>query len=170
MTRFAVLTMLSLALMLSACVLPGRELSVVGGAAPEFTLNSLEGETVRLADHQGEEVVVLDFWATWCPPCVKGLPAIEELASKYEGKDVVVYAVNQAETPEQIKAFLEEHGLELNVLLDEEQSVAQAYGVTGIPTTVVIDKAGTVKAAYVGLAPNLESKLSSNVDAALTAK
>jgi peroxiredoxin len=140
----------------------------VGNDAPDFTLARHTGdEKVKLSDLD-DRVVVLDFWATWCPPCVEGLPeiqAVHDWANKQD-KPVDVFAVNLREKPGQVTDFLKRHDLDLPVLMDQDGSAAEAYGVEAIPTTVVIAH-GKVANVHVGLAPNLESTLKSEINTAL---
>ena len=139
---------------------------LVGQAAPDFTLKQLDGDKeVSLSDHEGSEAVVLDFWATWCSPCRKALPKLEELTKKYDGKGVAIYAVNQGESADKARSFLQDQKLDLNVLLDPKGSTGQKYGVRGIPTTVIIDQNGTVKAVHTGYDPNMKETVSKELDA-----
>jgi len=129
--------------------------------APDFTLKNMAGEDVPLSKHRGEDVVVLDFWATWCAPCVEAMPIIDRVVSRMreEGKNVVLYAVNQAEGKDKIARFLEQQELDVNVLRDEDGTVAGKYWVTGIPQTVIINPEGEVEMIHVGFGPNLERTL-----------
>lgn len=141
-----------------------------GQPAPPFTLNGLEGNSVALADHLGKDVVVLDFWASWCPPCRKGLPVLDALAREYADRNVAVYAVNIREDARLVKDFFEQNKLSVPVLLDEKGLVADGYGVTGIPQTVIIDRSGTISAIHVGVSPfGFESAMRADIDAALAA-
>jgi thiol-disulfide isomerase/thioredoxin len=135
----------------------------VGSTAPAMDLELLSGGKATLADHQGK-IVILDFWATWCGPCVRALPIITSVASRYKDQGVVFYAVNVQENPETIRGFLEQHKLDIAVPLDRDADVAQSYGVRGIPQTVIIGKDGTVQAVHVGLLPNLEEQLSRELE------
>jgi len=137
---------------------------MVGQKAPDFTLQQLDGDKVKLSEHKGENVVVLDFWATWCPPCQKALPIVEKLTKKFEGKGVVIYAVDQREEAKKVRDFLKEKDLDLNVLLDTEGSVGQKFGVRSIPTTVVIGLNGAVQAVHKGYDPQMEEKLTTQLE------
>ncbi len=143
---------------------------LLGEAAPEFELDLLDGQKLKLADHKGKNIVVLDFWATWCPPCREGLPAIAEVAGNYREKGVAIYAVNLMEDTETIRGFLEKEKLKLTVALDSEGKVGELYKVMAIPTTVIIGKDGSIQAVHEGLLPNLKKKLSDELDALLEGK
>lgn len=123
--------------------------ALVGQAAPSFTLADPSGQSVALESLRGK-VVVLDFWATWCPPCRKGLPHLDKLAQQHAEDGVVVYAVNLKESSDKAKGFMDKEGLKLNVLMDSKGEVAKLYRVQGIPQTVVIDREGKVQAVVVG--------------------
>ena len=120
----------------------------VGRPAPDFTLPTIDGGEFRLSDQRGKPVV-LNFWATWCGPCQRELPAIERAAEHY--KDVVVFAaVDQAETIQTVQRFAEEMGLTITVPLDGEQIVGERYAVMGLPTTYFIDEQGIIRSVWMG--------------------
>ena len=139
----------------------------LGKTAPDFTLTGLDGEETTLSAFRGEKIVVLDFWATWCPPCQKGLPILDEVAGDYEGKDVVFYAVNQGETPDKVKAFIQETNLGLPVALDERVRIGRLYQVRGIPQTFIIGKDGIIQDHHQGLPSDLEERLRHALDTLL---
>lgn len=115
----------------------------VGNLAPDFELNTFEGDTAKLSDYRGEKVM-LNFWATWCPPCRAEMPDMQKF---YEDEDVVILAVNLTQTQnemENIPGFIEEFGLTFPVLLDEELDVSLAYKIQPIPTTYMIDSTGRI--------------------------
>lgn len=138
-----------------------------GKAAPEFQARSLDGGEVALAKHLGNDVVVLDFWATWCPPCRESLPVVARIAGEYKDKGVAVYAVNIAEDPELIKSFLEDAGLDLPVLLDPDGALSDQYSVRSIPQLFVIDRKGVVREAHSGYSRGMEASLRRAIDALL---
>ncbi len=113
-----------------------------GHPAPDFTLEDLDGNEVSLSSLRGK-AVYLNFWATWCTPCVKEMPSLQEVYDKY-GDRVAIYAVNVGESRAVVSEFLEENGYTFTVLLDEDRVVAHRYQVRGIPTNIFIDSRGVV--------------------------
>jgi thiol-disulfide isomerase/thioredoxin len=134
-----------------------------GKPAPDFTLETLTGGKLHLAELKGK-VVVLDFWASWCGPCVAALPQISEASKARAEKGVVFYAVNQQEEVPEIKAFLQKKNLDVPVALDVEGAAAKLYHVRGIPQTVVIDKEGNVAVVHVGFSPKMKEQLGRELD------
>jgi thiol-disulfide isomerase/thioredoxin len=128
----------------------GAAAALKGKPAPAFALKDLDGKDVKLADLKGS-VVVLDFWATWCPPCRAGLPILDKVAAARKDKGLKVYAVNIEEDKDAVAAFKKETKLGLSVLLDSTGETGKAYGANAIPETVIIGKDGTVKKVMVGL-------------------
>ena len=140
---------------------------LVGKPAPGFSLVTPDGRAVSLAEHAGKDVVLLDFFATWCPPCRESLPHMAQMTKDYAGKNVAIYAVNVGESKALVETFLKENKLELNVLIDETGAAAEAYGVGGIPQQVVIGKDGMIRHIGVGFGMGDASKLVAEIDAAL---
>lgn len=128
-------------------------------AAPPFEAQRLEGEAIKLAQHEGRHIVVLDFWATWCGPCIRGLPVVSRVARRYRDRSVRFYAVNQGESPETIRRCLKDEGLDLNVLLDQAGKVGDQFFAETLPQTVIIGRDGTVQAVHVGYSAETEKKL-----------
>jgi peroxiredoxin len=116
---------------------------VTSGQAPGFTLDSLDGGTITLGDLEGQ-VVVLDFWAVWCRPCVEAMSHLQQLHERYADQGVVVLAINVEEDRHEVAEFVADHGYTLTVLFDSNGRIADAYGVVGIPHTVVVDREGEV--------------------------
>ncbi len=134
---------------------------------PPLKLAALQGDPFDLAQ-AGDDVIVLDFWATWCGPCVQSLPLIQKFHdwAKEQNKPVRVYAVNVAEAAEDVQAFVNEHNLTLPVLMDSDGAASSAFNVTGIPATFVIHR-GRVVNAHVGLKADMEDLLKRDVEQAL---
>jgi peroxiredoxin len=121
----------------------------VGKPAPDFKLKSLDGQDVSLASLKGK-IVILDFWATWCGPCRKGLPVLMEVAKERAADGVVLWAVDLDEPKKKVADFLKKKGWNLPVLLDAKGKTSQKYGVGGIPHTVIIDPEGIVRSVEIG--------------------
>ena len=121
-----------------------------GQPAPDFTLNDLAGQPVSLAAYRGHQVVLMDFWATWCGPCRLSMPGLQELADKFKGRNLEILSVNQGEAADQVRTFIAKRKYSFHVILDADQAVAGQYGVTGIPTLVLVDKQGVVRFLSVG--------------------
>jgi len=124
----------------------------VGYFAPDFTLPSLDGRTVRLSDFRGKKVVFLNFWATWCGPCRAEMPSMQTLYEEFQGKDfeMLAVSVDRYGSDKPVQNFTEERRLTFPVLLDRDGSTQTRYGVYGIPTTLLVDKSGTIVKKEVG--------------------
>ena len=121
----------------------------IGNMAPNFTLNSIDGGTVTLNDLQGRPVMV-NFWATWCVPCVGEMPHIQAVYDKYSTQEAVIITINTRQSAEAAKAFIASHGFNFPVLVDSQGKVAQDYRIAGIPMTFFIDAKGVIKAIKLG--------------------
>ncbi|WP_342512305.1 thiol-disulfide oxidoreductase ResA [Sporosarcina sp. FSL K6-1522] len=116
----------------------------VGDKAPDFELVDLEGNKQRLSDYKGEGVF-LNFWGTWCAPCKKEMPYMENQHKAFEEKGVRILAVNIQESDLKVKAFRDQYGLTFPIAIDKDKSVLEAYNVIPLPTTFLIDKDGKIK-------------------------
>jgi len=122
---------------------------LVGGPAPDIALKNLQGETVRLSDLRGQ-VVLLNFWATWCKPCKDEMPAMQAGYDKLRNQGFVVLAVNELEETEQVIAHVRTHGHTFPVVMDHDNRVANQYGVVGLPASFLVDRQGIVREKIVG--------------------
>jgi len=122
-----------------------------GFLAPDFSLKTLDGEEITLSDLRGK-VVLLNFWATWCPPCRGEMPAFQQAYSDYADEDFIIVAVNatREDDPEKVAAFIAKYGLEFPVLLDSTGEINQLYLVQSLPTSFFIDKEGVIQEMVVG--------------------
>ncbi|AEV67314.1 TlpA disulfide reductase family protein [Acetivibrio clariflavus] len=124
--------------------------------AKDFELVDLEGNTVKLSDYRGK-IVFLNFWATWCGPCLKEMPEFNEASKDFENNgDAILLAVNlttggaRGETEDKVRKFMNSNGYTMKVLLDKTGKVADQYKIYAIPTTYVIDKDGRIYTYYEG--------------------
>jgi thiol-disulfide isomerase/thioredoxin len=119
--------------------------------APGFALEDMDGKAHALQDYRGH-VVMLNFWATWCPPCVREMPSMEAIFQTLQGRPFMVLAVNQWETPDDVFPFLGQLEVfpSFPILHDPDGEVAAAYGIQGLPTTLIIDPQGRVVYRAVG--------------------
>jgi thiol-disulfide isomerase/thioredoxin len=126
------------------------------GPAPAWRLKDVNGAEVSSEQFKGK-VVVVDFWATWCPPCREEIPGYIELAKKYGGQGVVIVGVSLDQAgPEVVKAFAGKAGINYPLVMGDDAVVAAFGGVEGIPTTFLIDRAGQIRDRKVGLVPTAE--------------
>jgi len=122
----------------------------VGHPAPDFVLPALDGTEIRLADLRGRPVI-LNFWATWCPPCRREMPALEIVWQQYSRGDVMVLGVDQGESVGLVSEYVRQHvGVTFPLLLDRRQDVGDLYLVRSLPTTFFIDAAGIIREIRVG--------------------
>ena len=136
----------------------GQESALIGKIAPDISLKTLDGTKFNINDHRSK-VVILDFWASWCGPCMQVMPQIDKVAEEFADQGVVLFAVNLEETPEKIKAALERLKLSPTVLLDKDGRVAERYGASSIPQTVIIDREGKVVRLFVGGGARFDEQL-----------
>ncbi len=120
----------------------------IGSPAPDFELESLAGEKVRLSDLRGS-VVIVNFWATWCEPCKEEMPLFQARYGLY-APELKILAIDFAEPVKDVQAFTEKYGLTFNILLDSRAMVQEMYQVRGYPTTYIIDKDGIVRVEHLG--------------------
>jgi peroxiredoxin len=145
-------------------------LAMVGKPAPDFTLKDLSGKDVKLADLKGN-VIVFDYWATWCPPCVAAMPGLNELAGHFKDQKMKVLAVNADEEKDLVQGFINSRNLNnLTVLLDPDSKVGEQYMANILlPTTMVIGKDGTIRKVMTTGGPQGEKDLKAAVEEALRA-
>ena len=138
--------------------------------APNVSLPALDDRQISLSQLKGK-VVVLDFWATWCPPCREGFPHLQSLAANVDmaQRGLTVLAVNEEEKPAEIRAFLDQAHYSLTVVQDSAGLAARAYGVSALPTTIVVGRDGLVQAVISGWTPDTAHQIDDAVAHALEA-
>ena len=115
----------------------------------EIKLKDVFGNTVSLSDFRGK-IVFLNFWATWCPPCIIEMPSMEKLHRRFKDKSFVMVAINSQESDALVKSFFEKNKLSFTALLDSSGEVGSGFGVNALPTTFVLDKQGRIIGSALG--------------------
>lgn len=142
--------------------------ALLGGAetfgrekSPDFILKDLEGKQVKLSEVLKNGPVLIDFWATWCKPCLEELPAVEDIYRKYRdrGLQVIAISLDNTKSRSRVKPYVKSQGYEFIVLLDETSEVRKLYGGTEMPYTVLIHPDGTIVYSHLGFSPGDEKKL-----------
>lgn len=128
---------------------PPEEAPVLNAVAPDFTLTNLAGEAVSLSQFRGKPVVI-NFWATWCVPCRREMPAFQQAFETYQADDLVILAINMEEDATLVEPFVDELGLDFEILYDEDGQVTKEYQVTGLPRTLFVDPQGVIRHIQVG--------------------
>src|SRR3989304_2360998 len=135
-----------------------------GFLAPDFTLESLDGTLVTLSELRGK-IVVINLWATWCPPCRAEMPALEKSYELYKDSGVVILGVNltNQDSLRDVPRFVEEFGLTFPILLDQDGSVSLLYQLKGLPTTYFVNRNGIIRTVVVG-GPMSETFIRSKIE------
>lgn len=144
--------LLSLGLMVGAATTQAKEMNE---PAPDFTLKSRSGENLRLEDFRGQ-VVMLNFWASWCGPCRQEMPLMDDIYEQYKDLGFTVLAVNVDENREEAHRFLDKVPVSYPILYDPESRVSEQYNVQAMPTTVMIDRNGQARFLHYGYQPGYE--------------
>jgi len=135
----------------------GASSSLTGQEAPDFALKSATGKNMRLSEYRGD-VVMINFWATWCGPCRQEMPLLDDLYSRYERVGFKLLGVNIDDDSRRAMQMVEELGVTFPVLFDESKDVSRLYQVEAMPVTVLVDRAGTVRHVHHGYKPGYEQK------------
>jgi thiol-disulfide isomerase/thioredoxin len=117
--------------------------SLAGAPAASYEVKRLDGRTDALGRYRGS-VVVMNLWATWCPPCREEMPALQQFYAENKAKGVVVLGIDQGESAQAAGAFVRDHGVTFPILLDVDQQYGGTYAAIGLPTTVIVDRSGHV--------------------------
>jgi len=127
-------------------IVPAR----VGSTLSDFTLTDLFGKQVRLSDYAGRPVLV-NAWATWCPPCRAEMPALHDFYQAHQAEGFTLLAVNAGESQSQVQSFIQQMGFTFPVLLDPNTSLLDALGIHSYPTSILVGRDGTIKTIHVGM-------------------
>ncbi len=144
--------LLPLLFLLASALAQAGELAPYEGAPlPDFTLSDLQGNNHTLSNYRGK-VVMVNFWATYCGPCIKEMPSMQRLKDKMSGKPFSILSVDMAEEKHDVKAFLTQHQIKIDfpVLLNPEGNVIEDWMISAVPTTFIIDPKGTIRYALFG--------------------
>lgn len=120
-----------------------------GGATPPLSLSGVDGKQHALTDYRGK-VIVINFWATWCGPCVKEMPSLQNLARSFKGERFALITVNFGEDKKRIESFLKKNDLKLEVWIDSDMSASKEWVKKGLPTTYVIDSEQRIRYQVLG--------------------
>jgi len=139
-----------LAIMFSVLLfLVTAEAEEIQGGAPDFTLKSASGKNLKLSEHRGE-VVLLNFWASWCGPCRQEMPYLEQMQERYSSYGFTVMGVNVEEDSSKARKMLQDISVSFPILFDTRNTVSKAYKVAAMPTTVIIDRDGNMRYLHKG--------------------
>jgi peroxiredoxin len=130
---------------------------LAGQTAPDFVLKSSTGENLRLSEYRGD-VVMINFWATWCGPCRQEMPLLDDLYARYERVGFSLLGVNIDDDSRRAMKMIEELGVKFPVLFDESKKVSKLYEVEAMPVTILVDRNGTVRHVHHGYKPGYEDK------------
>ncbi len=128
-----------------------------GHAAPDFVLKSSTGENLRLSEFRGD-VVMINFWATWCGPCRQEMPLLDELYSRYQRVGFSLLGVNIDDDSQKAMAMVKELDVSFPVLFDAQKKVSKLYEVEAMPVTILVDREGTVRHVHHGYKPGYEQQ------------
>lgn len=129
----------------------GELMKYEGEALPEFSLSDMQGNQHSLSDYRGK-VVMVNFWATYCGPCIKEMPSMQRLKEKLSGKPFAILAVDMAEEKSAVERFLQKHDIKVDfpILLNPEGDVVENWMITAVPTTFIVDPQGKIRYALFG--------------------
>jgi thiol-disulfide isomerase/thioredoxin len=145
--------------------------ALIGQPAPASELQLLDGTRTSLTELQAaQKIVLLDFWATWCGPCRDELPFVARLAEEFADQGVVLFAVNQMESPRLVEAFQQEQKYNFTAALDETGAISEAFEVSGLPCLYMLGRDGTVQVIHVGVGPDTEQSMRQEIEALIAGR
>jgi len=153
----AVAKQISVLVVVGILFAPAVQAEVLEGAAPDFTLKSRSGENVKLSELRGD-VVMINFWASWCAPCRQEMPLLEDMYKKYNDLGFVLLGVNVEEDSSKASELLREVPVSFPVLYDTTNDVTKLYKVVAMPSTVMVDRDGNMRYLHRGYLPGYEEE------------
>jgi thiol-disulfide isomerase/thioredoxin len=150
------------AVFVAAAALPALAAGSAPAPAPDFVLDSNTGKPIKLSGLKGQ-VVMINFWATWCKPCRQEMPLLDSIYKQYKGKDFVLLGVNVEPDPKEAAGFLQKTPVSFPVLYDVKSQVTNLYKVAVMPSTVFVDKKGNLRALHRGYNPGDENEYMNNI-------
>lgn len=142
-------------ILLCCCSVAGA--SALSGTAPDFTLKSDSGKNLRLSEHRGQ-VVMINFWASWCGPCRQEMPLLDQLQQRYSKAGFTVLGVNVEQDNTQAKRLLQDMNISFPILFDSDSVVSKLYDVRAMPVTVMVDRDGNMRYLHKGFKPGYEDQ------------
>ena len=141
---------------------------LIDQTAPAFATKTPDGKDIALADFRGK-VVMLDFWATWCGPCMQAIPAVQRLSEQFKDQPVAIIGVNRDKAGDEAKVrkTIERKGLTFFQAMDTPGAIAKSYKISAIPAIILIDKEGVVRSVHVGYGPGEEKVLAAEIETLL---
>ena len=137
-----------------------------GEAVPDFVLPRLDGTVQKLSNHRGS-VVLVNMWATWCPPCIEEMPILNGITKQFSPRGLVVLGVAGDDDPEAVRDFLNQRPLDFEVLLDPGGQIGTQYGITGYPETFLVDREGRLIDKIIGPLPTQDGRRSPMLETAI---
>lgn len=149
--------LLTLCLSLAGVAFTSSASALVGKSAPDFTLKSLTGENLNLNEQKGN-IIVLNFWASWCGPCRKEMPILQEFHDQYTDLGVQVWGVNVEQENQAGRDFISKLAVDFPILFDNKNTLSAQYQVDAMPTTAIVDRSGVVRYVFRGYKDGYEKK------------
>ena len=156
-SRFSGKCLIALGALLMSMLSMQAHALTIGDVAPDFTLKNQQGTNLNLAEQRGE-IILINFWASWCGPCRKEMPVLQKLQDKYQDLGVQVWGVNVEQENQAGKDFLADLDLSFSIFFDQTNSLSKTYQVEAMPTTVMIDRNGKVRFVFQGYQDGYEKK------------
>ncbi len=147
----------TLTFLLTCLIALQLQAATIEGPAPDFTLKSLSGKNLKLSEMRGE-VVMINFWASWCGPCRQEMPILEKIYQKYQPLGFTLLGVNVEEDINEAKAYLKDIEVSFPILFDNTNKVSQLYEIIAMPSTIVIDRDGNMRFLHQGYQPGVEDE------------